>query len=84
MNNLQFTQLGVSGLLVAALIVALRYVWNERKELLRLLLAAQQQNRDDSRAMLPALADATTAVAGSTLAIDRVTRLMDDMQRRQP
>lgn len=63
-------QLGVSGVIVALCLIAIKVLWSA--------LQTERAKRDgDQQAMLPALTQATAAVSASVLAIDRVTVLYE-------
>lgn len=71
---LAITQLGVSGVVVVILIVIVRTLWQDVQQL-------RKESREDQAEILPALTQATAALAQAALAIDRVTRLYDQTPR---
>ena len=73
------TQLGVSGVIVAILLVILKVVWGELQKVRVEQREDQRANREDQRAMLPALTEATAAISGAVKAIDHVSRLYDNL-----
>lgn len=55
MNSPDLTQLGVSGIIVALLLIAVKVLWDKYQD-------ALAQNRQDQEAVLPALQSATAAM----------------------
>jgi hypothetical protein len=68
-------QLGVSGVIVALLIIAIKVVWTKYQD----ALAAKDAI---TATVLPLLQQTQAAVEASTLAIDRVTRLYEQRIER--
>lgn len=70
MTDQTFTQLGVAGIIVVLLLIAVRVIWEKYQE-------ALQQNRDDQEQVLPALQSATSAM----VEFARIANRMADRER---
>lgn len=70
LNGVDFTQLGVSGVVAVLLIVAVKVLWDKYQE-------ALAQNREDQEAVLPALQSMTVAMTEFV----RVANRMADRER---
>lgn len=71
MNPSDFTQLGVSGVIVAMLLIAVKVLWTDNKEL-------REQARADQQTVLPVLTAASTAIeASQQLSQQLIDRLAD-------
>lgn len=70
MNGLDVTQLGVAGVVVAILLAFLKVLWEDNK-------ALRRQAREDQERVLPALAEASNAMAEFA----RVAELLRDDAR---